>query len=88
MGTTRKRRTVASCHIEFPVPSGAIVAATSEDVSATGLYVRTPTCPEKGAVIPLLITLPDDSSVRLTVRVAHVKKTRPPSSTPCTIWLP
>ena len=65
-----KQRVVSRCRVEFDHPSGS-GEGVSEDVSPTGLYVRTDTLYPVGDETDLQMTLPDGSIVALYARVAH-----------------
>ena len=66
-------RLVSRCQIELDHPSGTGDGET-EDLSASGLYVRTDMRLPVGEELDLRLTLPDGAIVALYARVAHVLK--------------
>jgi CheY-like chemotaxis protein/Tfp pilus assembly protein PilZ len=67
----RGERLISRCRVELDHPSGTGEGET-EDLSPTGLYVRTETLLPVGDEVDLRLTLPDGSIVALYARVAHV----------------
>jgi CheY-like chemotaxis protein/Tfp pilus assembly protein PilZ len=67
----RGDRLVSRCRIELDYASGTGEGET-EDLSPTGVYVRTETLLPVGDEVDLRLTLPDGSIVALYARVAHV----------------
>lgn len=66
----RHRRLVSRCRVELDHASGADTGET-EDVSPTGLYVRTEMVLPVGDELDVRMELPDGSIVALYARVAH-----------------
>lgn len=67
----RDQRLVSRCRVELDHRAGAGEGET-EDISASGLYVRTDTVLPVGDETDLRLTLPDGSVVALYARVAHL----------------
>ena len=67
----RDQRLISCCRVELDHPAGAGEGET-EDISASGLYVRTDDVLAVGAETDMRLTLPDGSIVALYARVAHV----------------
>lgn len=67
----RGDRLISRCRVELDFLSGTGEGET-EDLSATGIYVRTETLLPVGEETDLRLTLPDGSIVALYARVAHV----------------
>jgi CheY-like chemotaxis protein/Tfp pilus assembly protein PilZ len=65
------RRLISRCRVELDHRSGGGEGET-EDISASGLYVRTETVLPVGDETDLRLTLPDGSIVALYARVAHL----------------
>jgi CheY-like chemotaxis protein len=66
----RDQRLVSRCRVEFDHAAGTGEGET-EDISPSGLYVRTETLLAVGDEADLRLTLPDGSIVALYARVAH-----------------
>jgi len=64
---------VTRCHVELEGPLGRVLA-DSEDLSATGVFVRTDELLRVGHKVDLKVTLPTGSTVLVRARVAHVIK--------------
>lgn len=67
----RDQRLISRCRVELDHPARA-GAGETEDISSSGLYVRTDTVLPVGDETDLRLTLPDGSIVALYARVAHV----------------
>ncbi len=67
----RDQRLVSRCRIELDHSSGTGEGET-EDISPSGLYVRTETLLAVGDEADLRLTLPDGAIVALYARVAHI----------------
>jgi two-component system, chemotaxis family, chemotaxis protein CheY len=67
----RDQRLVSRCRVELDHPEGAGEGET-EDISSSGLYVRTEVVLPVGEETDLRLTLPDGSIIALYARVAHV----------------
>jgi len=66
----RDQRLVSRCRVELDHATGSGEGET-EDISPSGLYVRTETLLAVGDETDLRVTLPDGSIVALYARVAH-----------------
>jgi DNA-binding response OmpR family regulator/Tfp pilus assembly protein PilZ len=71
--TQREQRVVARCQVELEGPLGRVLA-DSEDLSATGVFVRTDELLRVGKKVELKVTLPSGVTVHVRARVAHVIK--------------
>jgi len=71
MCRARDQRLVSRCRVELDHPAGGGEGET-EDLSPSGLYVRTEAVLPVGDETDLRLTLPDGSIVALYARVAHV----------------
>jgi DNA-binding response OmpR family regulator/Tfp pilus assembly protein PilZ len=71
--TEREPRVTTRCQVELEGPLGRVVA-DSEDLSPTGLFVRTDELLRVGSVVDLKVTLPNRSTARVRARVAHLIK--------------
>src|SRR5689334_12609143 len=69
----REPRVVTRCQVELEGPLGRLIADT-EDLSPTGVFVRTDEQLRVGAVPILKLTLPNGTTVEVRARVAHVIK--------------
>lgn len=67
----RNQRLLSRCPVELDHPSGPL-AGESEDLSATGLFVRTAVAYAVGDETDVHLTLPDGSIIALYARVVHV----------------
>lgn len=67
----REQRHVSRCRVEFDRPSGTVEAET-EDISAKGVFIRTEALLPVGEVTAIRITLPDDTVIAMSGRVAHM----------------
>jgi CheY-like chemotaxis protein/Tfp pilus assembly protein PilZ len=67
----REQRIVTRCDVEFD-RLGRRVQAVSEDLSSSGVFVRTEELLAVGAVVELSIVLPDGPEFRVVSRVAHL----------------
>ena len=67
----REQRIVIRCEVEFD-RLGRRVQAVSEDLSSSGVFVRTEELLAVGAVVELLVRLPDGPEFRVVSRVAHL----------------
>lgn len=67
----RETRIVTRCRVQFTRLDKTVVAE-SEDLSATGVFVRTSNLLPVGAVVALEIALPNGVEVRVISRVAHL----------------
>jgi DNA-binding response OmpR family regulator/Tfp pilus assembly protein PilZ len=64
---------VTRCQVELEGPLGRVIA-DSEDLSATGVFVRTDELLRVGKKVTLRVTLPNGATVSVRARVAHVIK--------------
>lgn len=71
--TDREPRVTTRCQVALEGPLGRLVA-DSEDLSATGLFVRTDELLRVGTVVDLEVTLPNRVVVHVRARVAHLIK--------------
>src|SRR5688572_30606994 len=71
--TDREPRVTTRCQVELDGPLGRIVA-DSEDLSTTGLFVRTDELLRVGTVVVLRVTLPNRTIAQVRARVAHLIK--------------
>jgi CheY-like chemotaxis protein len=67
----RDQRLVSRCRVELDFPTG-VGEGETEDMSPSGLYVRTEVVLPVGEELDLRLTLPDGSIIALYARVAHV----------------
>jgi len=67
----REQRIVTSCEVEFE-RLGRRIQAVSEDLSASGVFVRTEELLAVGAEVELCIHLPDGEAFRVLARVVHL----------------
>ncbi len=67
----REQRIVIRCEVEFE-RLGRQVQTVSEDLSSSGVFVRTEELLAVGAVVELLVRLPDGPEFRVVSRVAHL----------------
>jgi CheY-like chemotaxis protein len=67
----REPRLVTRCRVEFERMDQRIVAE-SEDLSRSGVFVRTDSLLPVGAVTEVKLTLPDGARFRVIARVAHL----------------
>jgi CheY-like chemotaxis protein len=68
----RGERLVARCRVEFERPAGP-VAATTEDLSLHGVFVRTDQFLPIGELTRVRLTLPDDRVLSFIARVIHIR---------------
>lgn len=69
----REPRVVTRCQVELEGPLGRVIA-DSEDLSATGVFVRTDELLRVGKKLDLKVALPGGPTVVVRARVAHVIK--------------
>jgi DNA-binding response OmpR family regulator/Tfp pilus assembly protein PilZ len=67
----RAPRLVARCQVEFEGPLGRVIAE-SEDLSDTGLFVRTDEMLPVASRVALRVTLPTRTTIKVEARVAHL----------------
>jgi CheY-like chemotaxis protein/Tfp pilus assembly protein PilZ len=67
----REQRIVIRCEVEFD-RLGRRIQTVSEDLSSSGIFVRTEELLAVGAVVELCIRLPDGPEFRVVSRVAHL----------------
>jgi CheY-like chemotaxis protein/Tfp pilus assembly protein PilZ len=67
----REQRIVIRCEVEFE-RLGRRIQTISEDLSSSGVFVRTEELLAVGAVVELCIRLPDGQEFRVVSRVAHL----------------
>ena len=67
----REQRIVIRCEVEFE-RLGRRIQTVSEDLSSSGVFVRTEELLAVGAVVELSIRLPDGPEFRVVSRVAHL----------------
>ncbi|HYU14470.1 MAG TPA: DUF4388 domain-containing protein [Candidatus Acidoferrum sp.] len=67
----REQRIVIRCEVEFE-RLGRRIQTVSEDLSSSGVFVRTEELLAVGAVVELVIRLPDGTEFRVVSRVAHL----------------
>jgi CheY-like chemotaxis protein len=68
----RGERLVARCRVEFERPSGR-VAATTEDLSSRGVFIRTDQLLPIGELTRLTLILPDERELSFVGRVTHIR---------------
>jgi CheY-like chemotaxis protein/Tfp pilus assembly protein PilZ len=67
----REQRIVIRCEVEFE-RLGRLIQTVSEDISSSGVFVRTEELLAVGAVVELTIRLPEGPEFRVVARVAHL----------------